>query len=180
MTKYALISAANKQNIAEFAAVLIECGYTVLSTGGTAKLLRDRQLEVTDVSDYTQSPELLDGRVKSLHPKIHAGILARRDQDLETLQTHDIYPIDIVVANFYPFENTINRPDCDEAMAIENIDVGGPTMARAAAKNFKDVTVIIDPNDYPTIIKELKENSGTTRLETRRKLAGKVFQHTAA
>lgn len=181
MGKKALLSVSDKRGIIEFAKELIAMGYEILSTGGTAKALRSSGIPVTDVSDYTGFPEMLDGRLKTLHPKIHGGLLARRDhqKDRDDLKSHNIDLIDIVAVNLYPFEETISKQDVTFEEAIENIDIGGPTMLRAASKNFKDVTVIVDPDDYPKVIEEMKTSGGSLSLETRLYLAEKVFSHTA-
>ena len=179
--KKALISVSDKEGIVEFARELATFGVEILSTGGTAKLLRSQGISVTDVSDYTGFPEMLDGRVKTLHPKIHGGLLGRRDlpQHMEKMAAHGIDPIDLVIVNLYPFEATISKPDCSFAEAIENIDIGGPTMLRSAAKNFRDVTVIIDPLDYRPLLDEMKKAKGAVSPATNFSLAKKVFQATA-
>lgn len=174
----ALVSVSDKSNIVEFCRELGSLGVEILSTGGTAKLLAQHQIKVTEVADYTGFPEMMDGRVKTLHPKIHGGILGRRGIDDEVMATNGIKPIDLVVVNLYPFEQTIAKPDCDLETAIENIDIGGPTMIRAAAKNYADVAVIVDPDDYSKTLDELKEHDGLS-LSSRFKLALKCFQHTA-
>jgi phosphoribosylaminoimidazolecarboxamide formyltransferase / IMP cyclohydrolase len=184
MNKYALLSVSDKTGILEFAQNLIKLGYTILSTGGTAKLLGQNNINVTEVADYTGFPEMLDGRVKTLNPKIHAGILAIRDnqQHQASLAEYNIPAIDIVAVNLYPFSQSIADINCTLQNAIENIDIGGPTMLRAAAKNYNDVTVVVDSNDYALVIKELNSsldfNFGTN-LNTRFQLAKKVFNHTA-
>lgn len=179
--KKALISVSDKQGIAACARELTAFGVKILSTGGTAKLLRSEGIAVTDVSEYTGFPEMLDGRVKTLHPKIHGGLLGRRDlpEHREKMATHGIDPIDLVIVNLYPFEATISKPDCSFAEAIENIDIGGPTMLRSAAKNFRDVTVIIDPRDYQLLLNEMKNSQGAVGTATNFRLAKKVFQATA-
>jgi phosphoribosylaminoimidazolecarboxamide formyltransferase / IMP cyclohydrolase len=174
----ALVSVSDKTGIVDFCRELSALGIEILSTGGTAKTLTEHQIKVTEVADYTGFPEMMDGRVKTLHPKIHGGILGRRGVDDDIMQTNGIQAIDLVVVNLYPFESTIAKPDCDLEMAIENIDIGGPTMIRAAAKNYIDVAVIVDPLDYDQTIAELKTNNGLT-LQTRFALALKCFQHTA-
>jgi len=146
----ALISVSDKEGIVEFSRELKSMGVELLSTGGTYKLLSENKVPVTEVSQYTGFPEMMDGRVKTLHPKIHGGILARRGIDDEALSNHDIKTIDLVVVNLYPFQNTIARPDCDLASAIENIDIGGPTMVRAAAKNHQHVAVVGEIKRLPT------------------------------
>ena len=175
----ALISVSDKTGILDFCRELDQLGIQILSTGGTAKLLAENNIPVTEVSDYTEFPEIMAGRVKTLHPKIHGGILARRGTDDEVMAAHNISPIDLVVVNLYPFEQTVAKQDCDLAMAIENIDIGGPTMLRAAAKNHSDVTVIVNPDDYPSTLSELKRNSGSISQQTRFNMALKSFQHTA-
>lgn len=176
----ALISVSDKTGIVEFAAQLNQLGVEILSTGGTYKLLKQNNLEVTEVSDYTGFPEMMDGRVKTLHPKVHGGILARRGIDDQVMQDNAINPIDLVVVNLYPFENTVANPDCSLADAIENIDIGGPTMVRAAAKNHNDVTIVVNSSDYDVVLKELAENDGAMLYETRFDLAIKAYEHTAA
>lgn len=179
--KRALISVSDKTGIVEFAKQLAGLDIEILSTGGTAKLLAEHEVPVTEVSDYTGFPEMLDGRVKTLHPKIHGGLLGRRDlkSHIEAMQQHDIPPIDMVVVNLYPFEQTIAREDCDLALAIENIDIGGPTMLRSAAKNHASVTVIVDANDYTPVLQAMQDNQGATTKALRFQLALKVFEHTA-
>ncbi len=176
----ALISVSDKTGIVEFASALRELGVDLLSTGGTYRLLRERGLEVTEVADYTGFPEMMDGRVKTLHPKIHGGILARRGQDDDVLAGHGIEPIDMVVVNLYPFEATVANPDCTLEDAVENIDIGGPTMVRAAAKNHRFVTIVVDATHYGTVIEEMRANDGATTLETRFDLAIGAYEHTAA
>jgi phosphoribosylaminoimidazolecarboxamide formyltransferase/IMP cyclohydrolase len=175
----ALISVSDKANILEFCQQLNQLGIELLSTGGTAKLLAENNVPVTEVSDYTGFPEMMDGRVKTLHPKVHGGILARRGIDDEVMAANGINAIDLVIVNLYPFEETIAKPDCDLATAIENIDIGGPTMIRAAAKNHNDVTVVVSPDDYTAIIDELKNNDLSICQQTRFNLALKSFEHTA-
>ncbi len=176
----ALISLTDKSGIEDFARALTELGVEILSTGGTAKKMRDNGIEVTDVSEFTGFPEMLDGRVKTLHPLVHGGILNQRENadHQQQCQEHGIKPIDIVAVNLYAFEKTVADPDCSLADAIENIDIGGPTLLRASAKNFRDVTVIVDPADYAQVLAEIKE-TGNTTLKTRFKLAVKVFQLTS-
>lgn len=177
----ALISLTDKAGIEEFARFLAEIGVEILSTGGTAKKMRDSGIAVTDVSQFTGFPEMLDGRVKTLHPLVHGGILNQRANPEHQRQcaAHGIRPIDIVAVNLYAFEKTVARPDCTLPEAIENIDIGGPTLLRASAKNYQDVTVIVDPADYPQVMAEIRA-SGNTTLATRFRLAVKVFQLTAA
>jgi len=177
----ALISLTDKAGIEGFAAELAALGIDLLSTGGTAKKLRDAGLAVMDVSEFTGFPEMLDGRVKTLHPKVHGGILNQRGnhQHQKQCAEHGLKNIDLIAVNLYAFEKTVASPDCSLAEAIENIDIGGPTMLRAAAKNFHDVTVIVDPADYARVISEIKE-SGNTTLKTRFILMRKVFALTAS
>lgn len=176
----ALISLTNKKHCAAFAVELAALGIELLSTGGTAAVLREAGLEVVDVSDCTGFPEMLDGRVKTLHPAIHGGILHRRDnpEHLRQCQEQGIKPIDIVAVNLYAFTETVADPACTLENAIEHIDIGGPTLLRAAAKNFHDVTVIADPDDYALVLDELK-TKGNTTVETRFRLARKVFTLTS-
>ena len=157
--KRALISLSDKTGAVDFAKSLAEFGVQFLSTGGTAEILRKAQLSVTDVSEYTGFPEMLDGRVKTLHPKIHGALLGIRSnpEHVETMKKHSIEPIDMIVVNLYPFRETISKPGCTFEDAIENIDIGGPAMLRSASKNFQSVTVVIDPADYPMIIETMKK-----------------------
>jgi phosphoribosylaminoimidazolecarboxamide formyltransferase / IMP cyclohydrolase len=178
--KRALISVSDKSGIVEFAGALREAGIELLSTGGTYRLLKDNGLDVTEVSDYTGFPEMMDGRVKTLHPKVHGGILARRGQDDSVMAEHGIDAIDMVVVNLYPFEATVAKPDCTLADAIENIDIGGPTMVRAAAKNHRFVNIVVNASDYGTIVDEMRANKGATTYATRFDLAIKAYEHTAA
>ena len=175
----ALISVSDKAGVVEFAGELASLGIELLSTGNTARLLAGQGIEVTEVSSYTEFPEIMDGRVKTLHPRIHGGILARRDQDNAVMQQHGIVPIDLVVINLYPFAGITSRQDCSLEEAIENVDVGGPAMIRAAAKNFEHVTVIVDPGDYPDVTARLKKHHGTLDAAVRFDLAVKAFEHTA-
>ena len=177
----ALISLTDKSGIEGFASELAGLGIALLSTGGTAAKLREAGLDVMDVSEFTGFPEMLDGRVKTLHPKVHGGILHQRENKShqEQCQEHDIQPIDLIAVNLYAFEKTVANPDCSLVDAIENIDIGGPTMLRAAAKNFHDVTVIVDPADYPAVLDEIRQN-GNTSLATRFYLMKKVYALTAA
>ena len=177
--KRALISVSDKNGIIEFAQQLTDHGVDILSTGGTAKLLADHDIAVTEVSDHTGFPEMMDGRVKTLHPKIHGGLLGRRGTDDAVMAEHDIPAIDLVVVNLYPFEQTIAKADCSLADAIENIDIGGPAMLRSSAKNHAAVTVVVDANDYATVLAEMADNDGATTEATRFQLALKVFEHTA-
>lgn len=177
----ALISLTDKSGCEEFARALTALGIEILSTGGTAQKLRDNGIRVTDVSAFTGFPEMLDGRVKTLHPLVHGGILNQRDNVVhqEQCRAHGIRPIDIVAVNLYAFAKTVAKPGCTLADAIENIDIGGPTLLRASAKNFADVTVIVDPADYSQVLAELQAHGNTT-LATRFRLARKVFALTAA
>ena len=176
----ALISLTDKSGIEDFARALSAEGIEILSTGGTASKIRDAGIAVVDVSDFTGFPEMLDGRVKTLHPKVHGGILHQRanTEHLEQCSQYGLKPIDIVAVNLYAFKKTIADPGCSLEDAIENIDIGGPTLLRAAAKNFQDVTVIVDPDDYVTVLNEIRE-SGNTSLKTRFRLATKVFALTS-
>ena len=176
----ALLSVSDKTGILEFAKKLHGRNIELLSTGGTAKLLADNDIPVTEVSDYTGFPEMMDGRVKTLHPKIHGGILARRGTDDAVMAEHNIPPIDLIIVNLYPFAETIAKPDCSFEDAIENIDIGGPTMVRASAKNHAHVAIVVNPSDYALVEKELDENNGTISAKSRFKLATKAFEHTAA
>ena len=173
----ALISVSDKTGIEDFAQTLVAAGIEILSTGGTYRALQQAGIAVTEVSDHTGSPEIMDGRVKTLHPKIHGGILARRGIDDEVLVAQSIDPIDLVVVNLYPFAATIQRPDCTDELAIENIDIGGPTMVRAAAKNHADVLVVVQPEDYDKVVQGMSGNS--IDLSMRRAFALKAFRHTA-
>lgn len=179
--KRALISVSNKEGIIPFAKQLAELGVDIISTGGTKRALEEAGVPVISISDVTGFPEILDGRVKTLHPAIHGGILAVRSDERHqaALKEHGIRPIDLVVVNLYPFQQTIAKPDVTLAEAIENIDIGGPTMVRAAAKNYADVAIVVDPADYPMVIEELK-TTGSIQAKTRQQLAAKAFRHTAA
>jgi phosphoribosylaminoimidazolecarboxamide formyltransferase/IMP cyclohydrolase len=178
----ALISVTDKTGIQELGKDLAGFGVQILSTGGTAKVLSQSGIPITEVSDFTGFPEMLDGRVKTLHPKIHAGILAirSRSEHVAAMTEHGISPIDMVVVNLYAFEKTVERGDCTLAEAIENIDIGGPTLLRASAKNYPFVTVITDPGDYPVVLEEMKQSGGTVSEATNFRLAKKVFRLTAA
>ncbi|ELG4787245.1 bifunctional phosphoribosylaminoimidazolecarboxamide formyltransferase/IMP cyclohydrolase [Vibrio vulnificus] len=176
----ALISVSDKTGIVEFAQALAERGVDILSTGGTARLLAEQGIAVTEVSDYTGFPEMMDGRVKTLHPKVHGGVLGRRGQDDEVMARHGINPIDMVVVNLYPFAETVAKEGCTLADAVENIDIGGPTMVRSAAKNHKDVTIVVNASDYHRVITEMDANDNSLTLETRFDLAIAAFEHTAA
>ena len=181
MTKRALISVSDKTGIENFAKELVANGIEIISTGGTKKALDEAGIATISIDEVTGFPEMMDGRVKTLHPKIHGGLLGRRDLDthMQAMAEHGIQPIDFVVVNLYPFKETILKPDVTEADAIENIDIGGPSMLRSAAKNHAAVSVIVDPADYAVVLEELKAE-GETTLETRKRLAAKVFRHTAA
>jgi phosphoribosylaminoimidazolecarboxamide formyltransferase/IMP cyclohydrolase len=176
----ALISVSDKTGLVDFCQQLTQLGIELLSTGGTAKLLAEHHIPVMEVSDYTGFPEMMDGRVKTLHPKVHGGILARRGIDDAIMAANGIEAIDLVVVNLYPFAETIAKPDCNFETAIENIDIGGPTMIRAAAKNHHDVAVVVDPADYTAIIAELTNNAIGLSAQTRFNLALKSFEHTAS
>src|SRR4051812_11345733 len=178
----ALVSVSDKSGLVEFARALGGFGVEILSTGGTAKALRDAGVEVRDVSDVTGFPEMLDGRVKTLHPRIHGGILAVRDNPEHTraLEEHGIEPIDMVVINLYPFERTIMREDVTLEEAVEQIDIGGPAMVRSAAKNFRDVAVVVSPSHYEEVAEEMRDNDGALSSETRERLAVLAFEHTSA
>jgi len=176
----AIISVTDKAGLVPFAKELQDLGVEIVSTGGTARQLRDGGIRVQDVSEFTGFPEMLDGRVKTLHPKVHAGILAQRSnpEHAKTMAAHHLEQIDMVVVNLYAFEKTVARQGCTLEEAIENIDIGGPTMLRAAAKNYRDVAVVVEPQDYEPIIAEMKASNGKLTLETRFRLAKKVFRLT--
>ena len=175
----ALISVTDKSGIVAFGRSLDRLGIEILSTGGTARTIRDGGIRVLDISEYTGFPEMMDGRVKTLHPKVHGGLLGRRDhqQDIKMMRLQGIKNIDLVVVNLYQFEQAVAKDGCTLEEAVENIDIGGPAMLRSAAKNFEYVTVIVDPSDYPKVLREITE-SGVTALKTRFELAKKVFNHT--
>ena len=177
--KNALISVSNKDQLELLTQSLNELGINIISTGGTASFIDNLGIKVKKVSDITGFPEIMDGRVKTLHPKIYGGLLNRKEIDDATQEEHSIQNIDLIIVNLYPFENTIAREDCNDDMAIENIDIGGPAMIRASAKNFYTKTIVTDPNDYDLIIKELKMNSGSTSFEVRKNLSLKAFRYTA-
>ncbi len=176
----ALISVSDKTGLADFASALAEWGVDILSTGGTSKLLTDADVPVKEVSDHTGFPEIMGGRVKTLHPRIHGGILGRRGVDEGVMHENEIQPIDLVVVNLYPFEATVAQPDCDLATAIEQIDIGGPALLRAAAKNHAAVTVVVDAADYARVLAEMADHDGAVSDTTRFDLAVKAFEHTAA
>ncbi len=178
----ALISVSDKTGLEPLVRGLHDRGIAILSTGGTAKFIRSLDVPVTDISEFTGFPELFEGRVKTLHPKVHGGLLYRRDQDehVKQAEENEILPIDLVVVNLYPFEQTVAREGVTREEAIEQIDIGGPSMLRSASKNYDAVTVVVDPSDYPTVLQELEEHDGNTTLKTRERLAIKVFQRTAA
>jgi phosphoribosylaminoimidazolecarboxamide formyltransferase/IMP cyclohydrolase len=176
----AILSVTDKSGLVSFAQKLQEFGAEILSTGGTARQLREAGLSVVDISEFTGFPEMLDGRVKTLHPKVHAGILAQRSnpEHMKTMASHHLKVIDMVVGNLYAFEKTVAREDCTLEEAIENIDIGGPTMLRAAAKNYRDVAVVVDPGDYNSIVEEMQAHAGELSIETRFSLAKKVYRLT--
>jgi len=178
----AIISVTDKSGVVEFAKSLSNYRIQILSTGGTAKVLREGGLTVTDISDYTGFPEMLDGRVKTLHPKVHGGLLGMRDnpEHVKMMKAHGIESIDLIVVNLYQFEKTVAKEGVTLEEAIENIDIGGPAMLRSSAKNFRDVTVIVDPADYDLVLKEMAVSGGATTLKTRFHLAKKVFRLTHA
>lgn len=176
----ALLSVSDKSGVIELAKALHTKGVDLLSTGGTAKLIAEANIPVTEIGDYTGFPEMMAGRVKTLHPKVHGGILARRGIDEAVMAEHDIKPIDMVVINLYPFQSTVANPDCSFDDAIENIDIGGPAMVRAAAKNHASVTVVVDPNDYVDILADMDSNNGTVSEQMRFSLAIKAYEHTAS
>lgn len=178
--KRALISVSDKSGVLEFAQALAARGVEILSTGGTAKLLQDNGVKVIEVSDYTKFPEMMSGRLKTLHPLIHGGILGRRGVDEEVMTEHGISPIDLVCVNLYPFVKTVSDPECSLEKAVENIDIGGPTMVRAAAKNHRDVAIVVNSNDYSRIIEEMDANEGSLTYKTRFDLAIAAYEHTAA
>lgn len=178
--KRALLSVSDKTGIVEFARSLSEKGVELLSTGGTAKLLAAEGIAVTEVSDYTGHPEIMDGRVKTLHPKVHGGILARRGMDEAVMDENNISAIDMVVVNLYPFANTVSYENCTLENAVENIDIGGPTMVRAAAKNHKDVTIIVNTSDYDRVLAEMDTNENSLTYKTRFDLAIAAYEHTAS
>ncbi|OOE98113.1 bifunctional phosphoribosylaminoimidazolecarboxamide formyltransferase/IMP cyclohydrolase [Salinivibrio sp. MA351] len=176
----ALLSVSDKTGVVEFAQALAQRGVELLSTGGTARLLAENGLAVTEVSEHTGFPEMMDGRVKTLHPKIHGGILGRRGQDDAMMEQHQIAPIDMVVVNLYPFAQTVANPDCTREQAIENIDIGGPTMVRSAAKNHADVTIVVNSQDYDRVLTEMDQHQQSLTHATRFDLAIAAFEHTAA
>lgn len=175
----ALISVSDKTGVVEFAQQLQSLNIEIISTGGTAKLLAESGISVIEISDYTGFPEIMGGRVKTLHPKVHGGLLGRRGEDDAVMQELGVKPIDLVVVNLYPFTDTVSQPDCNLENAIENIDIGGPTLLRAAAKNFASVTVVVDQRDYARVLDQMKANHGSTDPSLRFELAQKVFEHTA-
>src|SRR4030066_1374274 len=179
--KRAIISVTDKSGIIEFARQLAGFGIDILSTGGTARTLKEPGIAVTDVSQYTGFPEMMDGRVKTLHPKVHGGILGRRDiqEHMRQMTEHGIEPIDMVVINLYQFDKAVARPDCKFEDAIENIDIGGPSMIRSAAKNFESVAVVTDPSDYNSIILEMEQTGGAISYDPKFRLARPAFSVTA-
>ncbi len=180
MSRLALLSVSDKTGIVELARQLVENQFEIISSGGTAKTLQDAGITVTKVSDYTGSPEILGGRVKTLHPRIHGGILARQDlpEDVADLEANNIRPVNLVVVNLYPFEQTIAQADVTVSEAIEKIDIGGPTLIRAAAKNFKYLTVLCSPSQYDDYLAEYAKSNGEVSLEFRQQMAGSAFAHT--
>ena len=178
----ALLSVSDKTGLVEFARGLAELNVELISTGGTRKALADAGLKVRDISEITGFPEILDGRVKTLHPRVHGGILAIREnpQHVQTLAAHEIQPIDLVVVNLYPFEATVARRGATHEEIIENIDIGGPSMVRSAAKNYHDVAIVSDPGQYTAVLDEMRSNGGALGLETRERLAAAAFARTAA
>lgn len=178
--KRAVISVTDKAGVVEFARALSKYHIAVLSTGGTARALREGGIEVTDISDYTGFPEMMDGRVKTLHPRVHGGLLGLRDnpEHVKVMKEYGIENIDLVVVNLYQFEQTVEKDGVTLEEAIENIDIGGPSMLRSSAKNFRDVTVVVDPSDYKAVLKEMEELDGQTSLKMRFGLAKKVFKLT--
>jgi phosphoribosylaminoimidazolecarboxamide formyltransferase/IMP cyclohydrolase len=179
--KRALVSLSDKTGVVQLGQTLHAMGVQILSTGGTARFLQEAGIPVIEVSHYTGFPEMMDGRIKTLHPKIHGALLGKRDdaEHMKQMKIHGIEPIDLVVVNLYPFEKTVAKPDCTLEEAIENIDIGGPTMLRSSAKNYHDVAVVTDPQDYEKIIEEMKKSGGALSLETRFRLAKKVFKLTS-
>ncbi|NDE02590.1 MAG: bifunctional phosphoribosylaminoimidazolecarboxamide formyltransferase/inosine monophosphate cyclohydrolase, partial [Gammaproteobacteria bacterium] len=175
----ALISVSDKTGVVELARALAQRGVHILSTGGTARLLTEQGITVTEVSKHTGFPEIMDGRVKTLHPRIHGGLLGRRGVDESVMSLHGIERIDLLVVNLYPFAETVARPACTYSEAIENIDIGGPAMVRAASKNHDAVTVVVDPADYAAVLGELEQHEGATTPQLRAWLAAKAFAHTA-
>ena len=181
MKKRALVSVSDKTGLVEFVKGLVDLGWEIIATGGTQKLLEQSGIHTTGISEVTGFPEILDGRVKTLHPKVHGGILARRElpEHMETLRENGIETIDLVCVNLYPFRETIAKEGVTLEDAIEHIDIGGPSMVRSAAKNWRDVTIVCNPADYPTVLAELREN-GSTSLETRLKLSERIPIRTLA
>jgi len=179
--KRALVSVSDKTGAVQLGQTLHAMGVQILSTGGTARSLQEAGIPVIEVSRYTGFPEMMDGRIKTLHPKIHGALLGKRDdaEHMKQMKIHGIEPIDLVVVNLYPFEKTVAKPDCTLEEAIENIDIGGPTMLRSSAKNYHDVAVVTEPQDYEKIIEEMKKSGGALSLETRFRLAKKVFKLTS-
>ena len=173
----AVISVSDKTDVVPLGRALVGAGVEILASGGTSAALREAGVAVVDVSEVTGFPEIMDGRIKTLHPRIHGGILARREIDGAAMAAHGIRPIDLVVVNLYPFEQTVARPDCTPELAIENIDIGGPTLLRSAAKNHAHVTVLVDPDDYHGVVELLPT---APDMELRRSLALKAFRHTSA
>ena len=179
MIQRALISVSNKDNVVDFARALQKRGVEIVSTGGTARILADNGVKIIEVSTYTGFPEMMDGRLKTLHPMIHGGLLGRRDLDATAMREHGIKPIDLLVVNLYPFEQAVAKPGCDLAMAVENIDIGGPALLRGAAKNHAWVGVVTDTADYNRVLDEMDINNNTLTNGFRFDLAVKVFERTA-
>ncbi|MCC6681815.1 MAG: IMP cyclohydrolase [Phycisphaeraceae bacterium] len=178
--KTALLSVSDKTDLIPFARALVQHGVTIVSTGGTARALAEAGLEVTSIEKVTGFPEMMDGRVKTLHPKVHGGLLALRDKHADALKQHHITPIDLVAVNLYPFEKTVAKPDVTDEDAIENIDIGGPSMIRSAAKNHRYVTCVTDPAQYDRVTTDMAVNKGATRLALRRALATAAYARTSA
>jgi phosphoribosylaminoimidazolecarboxamide formyltransferase/IMP cyclohydrolase len=178
----AIISLTDKSGIADFARSLSEFGVEILSTGGTARTLKEAGIKVKEISEYTGFPEIMDGRVKTLHPMVHGGLLGLRDnpEHQAVMQRLGIKPIDLVAVNLYRFEQTVSKPGVTMEEAVENIDIGGPSMLRSSAKNYRFVTVVVDPADYPLVLSEMAANGGETTLKTRLRLARKVFELTSS
>ena len=176
----ALVSVSNKDGIVDFCKGLSKLKYDIISTGGTAKLLKEKGVDVIGISEVTGFPEMMDGRVKTLHPKVHGGLLGLRDnpEHVRMMNEHGIKPIDMIVVNLYQFEKTVAKEGVTLEDAIENIDIGGPSMLRSSAKNFRDVTVVVDPADYEVVLEEMESTGGETTLKTRFRLAKKVFRLT--
>lgn len=180
MVQRALISVSNKDGIVDFARALQERGVEIVSTGGTSRILADNSVKIIEVSTYTGFPEMMDGRLKTLHPIVHGGLLGRRDIDALAMSENNIKPIDLLVVNLYPFEQAVAKPGCDLATAIENIDIGGPAMLRGAAKNYTWVGVVMDTTDYAQVLNEMDSNNNKLTESFRFSLAIKVFEYTTS